>query len=46
MFWGMLFGMVMGGIIIIAFLYFLFQLVMHREGLQAPAQASAAEILD
>lgn len=34
MFWGMLFGMAMDGIIIIAFFYFLFQLVMHREGPQ------------
>ncbi|MGZ4919033.1 MAG: hypothetical protein ACXV6L_02370 [Halobacteriota archaeon] len=31
MFWGMLFGMIMGGIIIIAFFYFLFQLVPRRE---------------
>ncbi|MGZ4904501.1 MAG: hypothetical protein ACXV5I_06780 [Halobacteriota archaeon] len=30
MFWGMLFGMIMGGIII-AFFYFLFQLVPRRE---------------
>ena len=46
MFWGMLFGMVMGGIVIIAFFYFLFQLVTHREIPQASAQMSAAEVLD
>jgi uncharacterized membrane protein len=46
MFWGMLFGMAMGGIIIIAFFYFLFALVPHRESPQVSAQMSAAEILD
>jgi putative membrane protein len=46
MFWGMLFGMVMGGIIIIAFFYFLFALVTHQESPQASAQMSAAEVLD
>ena len=43
---GMLFGMVIGGIIIIASFYFLFALVTHQESPQASAQMSAAEVLD
>jgi uncharacterized membrane protein len=45
-FWGMLLGMVMGGIVIIAFFYLLFQLVTHRESPQASAHISAIEVLD
>ncbi|MGZ4904464.1 MAG: hypothetical protein ACXV5F_09165 [Halobacteriota archaeon] len=41
-FWGMLFGMIMGGIII-AFCYFLFQLVPHRESPRASGQMSARD---
>jgi uncharacterized membrane protein len=46
MYWGMLFGMVMGGIVLLIFFYFLFELVTPRESPQAPAQMSAAVILD
>jgi len=46
MFWGTLFGMVMGGIVIIAFFYLLFQLITHQESPQASAQINAAEVLD
>jgi putative membrane protein len=46
MFWGGLLGMVMGGIVIIIFFYFLFQLGTHRESPQAVAQMSATEVLD
>jgi uncharacterized membrane protein len=46
MYWGMLFGMLMGGIVLLIFFYFLFELVTHRESPQAPAQMSAAAVLD
>jgi uncharacterized membrane protein len=46
MYWGMLFGMVMGGIVLLIFFYSLFELVTPRESPQAPAQMSAAVILD